>query len=114
MSTYNDARVTLALEPYGFKDGKYGDVPYKLLYHALSIEQTDYTAAYYIMADHRSMGEVWVPYDGGIEVRLRLANWLNPPSFDYIMGKPVFMGAIRTDVKVHYDKLVIVKLEHGW
>jgi hypothetical protein len=114
MTMYMDARVMVALEPYGFKDGKYGTVPYHLLYHALSIEQTDYTTAYYIMADGRSMGEVWVEVDGTIDVRLRIANWINPKPLPFFTStKPVFMGQIpiRTDVRVPMNTLVVQRYQ---
>ena len=103
MNSSTERRAHKALEPYGFVKGMYGDVPYKLMYHALTIEQTDYTNAFYIMVDHRSMGEVWIHVDGGIEVRLRLANWLNPKPLSFTLGKLVDYKGRGKPVAVFYS-----------
>jgi hypothetical protein len=116
-AAYMRSAVLEALEQYGFKDGKYGDVPFHLLAAYLSIAQTDYSAKYFIMADSHSMGEVLVEIDGNIVINLRLAQWLNPksaPEFTIDQSKWVGAMPIRKDVKVPLDKLVVAKLDHGW
>jgi hypothetical protein len=109
-NAYMRSAVLEALEQYGFKDGKYGDVPFDILNKALILDDTDYAAAFYIMVSHRSMGTAYVHIDGTITVDLQMANWLNPkPVSPFTLGKPVVMGnmPIRKDVKVKYEDLAV-------
>ena len=99
-------RVLHELEAYGFKDGKYGDVPFELVDVGMSIEDTDFSARYNIVADRRGMGWVIVHIDGELQVHLDMANWMNPkPITFWSSTKPVKISTfpIRTDVKVPYQ-----------
>jgi len=71
-------RVLAALEPYGFHMGKYGDVPFHMVEVGLCDADTDFGARYNVVVGGRGMGWVYCHTDGGIEVRLDLAGWLNP------------------------------------
>jgi hypothetical protein len=93
--------VRKALEPYGFKDGRYGDVPFKVSHSAFTHKGDFPGGHYHVLVDDRVIAEVGIGKDGTYPVRMQMSAWLkgavarNPDVLDAMLTllkpeQPVF------------------------
>jgi hypothetical protein len=81
------ACIREALEPYGFINGQYGDVPIEITkalelpsWAEINMDGDSIAGTFRIWADRRQMGMVTVLRGGRVIVHLRMAEWLRADS----------------------------------
>jgi len=68
------SRMEADLQPYGFVNGRYGDVPYTAVAWVGHVDSVEF--GFNIFADNRLIAVVEAHKDGTVAVDMRLAQWL--------------------------------------
>jgi len=114
--------VEAALLPYGFHDGKYGDVPYCLKWpedFELACTHTTFSSASaIIIADGRQMGYIHFGTSVGVQVYLDIAHWATHHKDELLFRVWENVGmAVHNDrgvVRINTSGPKIERVDHGY